>query len=105
MKILFICNQNQHRSKTAETLFKDTFDTKSAGLYNENPVSESELNWADVVMVMEDHQRSELAERFPKIYMQKRIICLDIPNVFHRDQPELISLLKSKFTDLLPLSD
>lgn len=96
MKVLFICNQNQHRSKTAEKLFKDRFQTKSAGLFNEKPVSEKQLSWADVIVVMEDFQRAEIAKRFPKQYLQKRIISLDIPDVFHYNQPELVDLLNSK---------
>jgi protein-tyrosine-phosphatase len=43
MNVLFICNQNQNRSKTAEHIFKKLFNTKSAGLYNDNPVTEDEL--------------------------------------------------------------
>ena len=31
MKVLFICNQNQNRSKTAENMFKGKFETKSEG--------------------------------------------------------------------------
>ena len=96
MKVLFICNQNQHRSKTAELLFKARFETKSAGLFNETPVKSSELDWADTVIVMEQEQREELAKRFPKQYMQKRILSLDIPDVYQFNQPELIELLKSK---------
>ena len=67
MKVLFICNQNQNRSKTAEELFKNKFKTKSAGLYNEKPVTEKQIGWADVIVVMEDSQRSEIAKRFPKL--------------------------------------
>jgi len=52
MNILFICNQNQNRSKTAEELFKDRFNTRSAGLYNEKPVTEKQISWADVIIVM-----------------------------------------------------
>ena len=100
MKVLFICNQNQHRSKTAEKLFKDRFQTKSAGLFNEKPVTEKHISWADLVVVMEDSQRSEIAKRFPKQYMQKRILSLDIPDVFHFNQPELIDALKSKVDEL-----
>jgi len=100
MKVLFICNQNQHRSKTAEELFKDKFKTKSAGLFNENPVKASELEWADKIIVMEDIQRSEIAKRFPKQYMQKQILCLDIPDVYHYNQPELIKILKSEVSRL-----
>ena len=96
MKTLFICNQNQHRSKTAEKLFKGRFETKSAGLYTDKPVTGQELRWADTVVVMEDVQRSELAKRFPQEYMKKRIISLDIPDVYNYNDPVLVSLLKSK---------
>ena len=101
MKVLFICNQNQNRSKTAEDLFKNRFETKSAGLYNEKPVTEKQLSWADIVIVMEEHQRKEIAKRFPKQYMQKRILSLNIPDVYHYNQPELIKSLKSKIHILL----
>ena len=100
MKVLFICNQNENRSKTAEELFKDRFETKSAGLYNEKPVTEKQLSWADVVVVMEDIQREEVAMRFPKQYMRKRILSLNIPDVYHYNQPELINLLKSRINEL-----
>ncbi len=101
MRVLFICNQNLHRSKTAEELFKDKFVTKSAGLYNERPVTKNELSWADIIMVMEDEQRSELSKRFPRVYMQKQIISLDIPDIYHYNQQELIALLKFKVNETL----
>lgn len=103
MKILFICNQNQNRSKTAEELFRDRFETKSAGLYNEKPVTEKQLEWADAVIVMEEEQRYEIAKRFPKLYMQKRIFTLNIPDIYHYNQPELIELLKRKIGELVPI--
>ena len=100
MKVLFICNQNENRSKTAEELFKDRFEARSAGLFNETPVSASELEWADKIIVMEDEQRTEIAKRFPKQYMQKQILSLDIPDIFHYNQPELIEILKAKVDGL-----
>ena len=100
MKVLFICNQNQNRSKTAEGIFKGRFQTKSAGLYNGKPVTEKQLSWADIVVVMEEAQRAEISKRFPKHYMQKRILSLDIPDVYHYNQPELIKILKSKVNEL-----
>ena len=96
MKVLFICNQNLNRSKTAEELFKGKFETKSAGLYNEKPVNEKQLSWADIVVVMEDEQRAEIAKRFPKLYMQKRILSLNIPDNYYYNQPELVTLLRTK---------
>ena len=100
MKILFICNQNKHRSKTAEKIFSEKFETKSAGLYNENPLTEKQLSWADLVIVMEDHQRSEIAKRFPEIYLQKRILSLNIPDVYRYNQPELVSILNERIVEL-----
>ena len=100
MKVLFICNQNQNRSKTAEELFKGKYNTKSAGLYNGRPVTKKQLSWADTVIVMEEDQRKEIAKRFPKEYMQKRILSLDIPDTYSYNQPELVNLLKSKINGL-----
>ncbi len=96
MKVLFICNQNKNRSKTAEDLFKGKFTTKSAGLYNERPVTEKQISWADLVVVMEDLQREEIAKRFPKQYMQKRVLSLDIPDIYQYNQDELKSVLDLK---------
>ncbi|MBI2130505.1 phosphotyrosine protein phosphatase [Candidatus Woesearchaeota archaeon] len=101
MRILFICNQNQNRSKTAEEIFKGKFETKSAGLYNANPVTEKQLLWADAVIVMEDEQRAEISKRFPTVYIQKRIISLEIPDVYYYNQPELVRILKSKVEQLI----
>jgi len=101
MKVLFICNQNQHRSKTAEELFKGRFETKSAGLFNETPVTEKQISWADVIAVMEDFQRGEIAKRFPELYLKKRIISLNIPDVYQYNQPELVSILKNKVNGLI----
>jgi len=64
MKVLFICNQNQNRSKTAEHLFKKKFEAKSAWLYNAKPVTKKQLSWAGVIIVMEDAQRVEIVKRF-----------------------------------------
>ena len=101
MRILFICNQNKHRSKTAEEIFKDEFETKSAGLYNEKPVTKKELEWADLVVVMEDSQRTEIGKRFPEMYMKKKIISACIPDIYRYWQPELIKSLRTSMKGLL----
>ncbi|MBI4980978.1 phosphotyrosine protein phosphatase [Candidatus Woesearchaeota archaeon] len=103
MKVLFICNQNQNRSKTAEELFKDRFETKSAGLFNSKPVTAKQLSWADVIMVMEEEQRHELSKRFPTIYLQKRVLNLNVPDIYQYNHPQLIESLKSSMEDYLEL--
>ena len=100
MRVLFICNQNENRSKTAEEIFKNKFDTKSAGLYSQKPVSEEPISWADTIIVMENRQRTELSKRFPELYMKKKILSLDIPDTYYHNQPELIKILKSKMNEL-----
>jgi predicted protein tyrosine phosphatase len=100
MKVLFICNQNLHRSKTAEELFKDRFETRSAGIYR-NMVQADALQWADLVVVMDDNQRRFISENFPSLYLQKRIITLGIPDLYSKGQPELIAQLQSKMEELL----
>ncbi|MFH1511105.1 MAG: phosphotyrosine protein phosphatase [Candidatus Woesearchaeota archaeon] len=101
MKVLFVCNQNENRSKTAEQVFKADFNTKSAGLYNARPVTRKQMDWADIIIVMEELQRAEIAKRFPRQYLQKRIISLDIPDIYHCNQPELRAILQVKVKDLL----
>lgn len=101
MKLLFICNQNKNRSKTAERLFKNKYKTKSAGLYNEKPLNKRQLSWADLVVVMDDSQRNEISKRFPELYLKKRIISLNINDIYKYNQKELIDELKTKFNELV----
>ena len=103
MRVLFICNMNLHRSPTAERVFSDRFETRSAGLYGGKMVDADALSWADLVAVMDDAQRAEIGKRFPRQYLAKRIVSLDIPDVFARDQPELISLLESRMAKAVVL--
>ncbi len=95
VKVLFVCNQGRHRSRTAAELFAKEFETAYAGLYSDRPVTERQLAWADLVLVMEDAQRTELSKRFPKLYLQKRILSLDVPDVYSYGQPELVRRLRT----------
>ena len=101
MNVLFICNQNKNRSKTAKDIFKKKYTTKSAGLYTKKPVTKSQLEWADTVVVMEDVQRSEIANRFPNIYLQKKILSLGIPDTYHYGQLELKKILEIRMKGLI----
>jgi predicted protein tyrosine phosphatase len=100
-RVLFVCNQNQNRSRTAEELFKDKFETKSAGLFGGKILDEELLSWADIVCVMEDFQREEIGKRFPELYLQKKIISIDVPDIYFRNQPELVALLKKKASKIV----
>lgn len=82
-------------------MFKDRFETKSAGLFNENPVDKKQINWADLIVVMEEDQRKEIGKRFPEEYLDKRIVSLDIPDIFSFNQPELKNTLKEKIKKVI----
>ena len=96
MKVLFICNANLQRSPTAEEIFKDEFETKSAGVHPQArvQVTKAALEWADIIFVMEDWHKQVTEERFPSI--KKKIIVLNIPDQYYYMEPELIDLLKKK---------
>jgi len=96
MKLLFICTANLQRSPTAEHIFKDEYETKSAGIDSlaKVVVSKVALDWADIVFVMESWHKEEIKRRFPKI--KKRIISLNIPDEFYYMDPELVKILKEK---------
>ena len=101
MRLLFICNQGRHRSRTAAELLREEHETRYRGVYD-NPLTEDDLVWADVVLVMETHQRTVIARQFPTQYLRSRILVLDVPDVYSYGQPELVKMLQQRLNGLLP---
>ena len=101
MKLLFICTENLQRSPTAESLFDNhkEHEAKSAGISfsAEKKVSSNATKWADKIFVMEPLHKKFLIVNFPE--SQEKIIVLDIPDVYFRDDPELINILKKKLEE------
>jgi predicted protein tyrosine phosphatase len=99
-RALFICTQNRLRSPTAEQVFASWPDVEadSAGLGNdaEVPLSTEQLDWANIIFVMEKTHRKRLSQKFRSHLNGKRVICLDIPDDFDYMQPELVRLLEAK---------
>ncbi|MFS8147801.1 low molecular weight protein tyrosine phosphatase family protein [Rhizobium sp. BR 249] len=98
--VLFICSQNKLRSPTAEQVFADWpgIEVSSAGTNNdaENPLSAEQIEWADIVFVMERAHRTKLQNRYRSALKGKRLICLHIPDDYDFMDPALIQLLKAK---------
>lgn len=98
-RILFICSRNRLRSPTAETLFAthDT-ETASAGLAPDadQVLSLDQIEWADLIFVMEKQHKSKLNQRFAAAVKGKKVVCLHIPDRFQYMQPELVDVLKQK---------
>jgi len=98
--VLFVCTANRERSPTAEQIFSTwpKIETDSAGIGNDADVqlSTEQVKWADLIFVMEKVHRSRLQKTFRKHLNNKKIICLDIPDVYPLMDMELIELLKSR---------
>lgn len=105
-RILFLCSQNKLRSPTAEAVFSNhpAIDVDSAGLNNdaEIPLSTEQIDWADLIIVMETSHRNRLNRKFGDFLNGKRVVVLNIPDEYDYMDPSLINLLKLKCAPYIP---
>ncbi len=98
--VLFLCSRNRLRSPTAEAVFAGhpAVEVDSAGLNHdaEVPLSEEQVAWADLILVMEKIHRSRLNRMFGKALAGKRVVVLNIPDDYDYMDPVLIQLLKQR---------
>lgn len=102
--VLVICGKNKRRSRTAEHIFKndDRFNIRSAGLSlkSNRKLSEKDLNWAGLVLVMETDHRSKIKELYRQLQLPN-IIVLDIPDEYEYMDEGLIGILEDKINEIL----
>jgi predicted protein tyrosine phosphatase len=84
MRALFICSRNRMRSPTGLALDAEVVLTAE------------QIDWADVIFVMERVHRQRLSQRFGPQLRGKRVVCLDIPDDYAFMQPELVALLERR---------
>ena len=100
MRVLFICSRNRLRSPTAEVVFAKwpNVETDSAGLAPDADVQldADQLDWAEVIFVMERNHQRRLSQRFGSRLRGKRVVCLDISDDYVFMQPELVTLLEKR---------
>ena len=106
MKVLFVCTQNRMRSPTAEALYRGRLDleVRSAGIAPDArmPVTEELLQWAETTFVMDEGHRLYLQTHFFSVWGgTRRIVCLDVPDVFQYMAPELVHILTEKLRPYL----
>ena len=105
-RLLFVCSQNKLRSPTAEAVFSEYpgVEADSAGLNHdaEVPLSDEQLEWADVVIVMEKTHRGRLNRRFSHALKGKRVVVLGITDDYAYMDPGLVELLKVRCERYLP---
>jgi predicted protein tyrosine phosphatase len=100
MNLLFVCSQNISRSPTGEAVFSKYEGIKAIGcgtnIDAERPISGDLIAWADVIFVMEKSHQHEVSQKFNALLKDKKLICLDIPDMYPRMDPVLVHILKEK---------
>ena len=100
IKVLFVCSANVDRSPTAEYVYASHKDleVKSAGTanYARVPLSVNLLQWADVILCMEERHKQIIEQKYPDAVSNKNLECLDIPDRYEYKSPPLIKLIKEK---------
>lgn len=98
--LLFICSLNKWRSPTAEHIFADlpNIQTDSAGLNRgaEVRLDTDQIEWADIILVMEKKHQKKMNETFRIYLADKKVVVLNIPDNYHYMDDDLIRILKTK---------
>jgi len=104
-RYLFVCAVNINRSPTAVDVFRTLaaengleVELSSAGIspFSANPVTEAMADDADLIFVMEDYMARELETRYGQD--PAKIVCLDIPDIYERNDPALVRILMQELS-------
>lgn len=98
MNLLFICSKNQWRSPTAEQIYRSDprVSARSAGTSRsaKHHVTSADLQWADIIIAMEDKHLSRLRAEHPSSLRFKACFALDIPDEYRYMDDDLITELR-----------
>ncbi len=105
INVLFICSMNKWRSPTAERIYRNHsgIAVRSAGTRSaaKRTVSAKDIDWADVVCVMEDSHKSRLRSDFRGAMRSKMLYVLDIPDDYVFMDPELVAILNATLDPII----
>ncbi|NUB44791.1 phosphotyrosine protein phosphatase [Fertoebacter nigrum] len=104
MKALFICGKARIRSPAAaEIATRLGAKADFAGLSKDadERLSAEQLEWADVICVMEARQAQRLKTLFGPHLRGKRVVVLNIPDRYTCMQDSLVALLEPKIRKAL----
>lgn len=102
--ILFVCNQGQFRSRTAQDLFQHDPDieARAVGIDKTAPqrITPEDLTWADMIYCMMPEHRKYIY-RMGGTRSHLNIGVLFIPDDYDYNQPELVQILTNQLSGLL----
>ncbi|QUM91437.1 phosphotyrosine protein phosphatase [Moritella sp. 36] len=106
--ILFICSRNQWRSPTGEQVWKNhsELSVRSAGTSPKakRTVNAKDIQWADVILVMEEKHKNRLKAEFTRLLNYKDIQVLDIPDDYQYMDSELVEIMQQAVGSYLSIS-
>lgn len=97
-RILFLCADGRARGPTAAQVFGERpgvstdFAAVEAGAAD--AVSREQLDWADLIMVMEQRHKTRLAERFGAALRGRAIVNLNIRDDYAFMDARLVALMR-----------
>ena len=109
VNILFVCGKARMRSPTAADLVSacDGVSSDFAGLSRDadERLSAEQVEWADVIAVMEARQKKRLSELYPSQLSGKKLVVLRVPDRFEYMDPALVALLRERLRQLPELGN
>lgn len=106
-RVLFVCSKNQWRSPTAEQVWRrhPALSVRSGGTSPgaRHAVSDDDVEWAQVLFVMEEKHKTRLLANFRGQLKDKPIHVLDIPDEYKYMDPELVEQLQVAVAQILGL--
>lgn len=100
-RVLCVCSAGLLRSPTAAYVLSNppfNFNTRSCGVTQEFALIAYDVAleaWAQEIVVMEPWHAE-------KIKTEKPVICLNLPDIYCRNDPELMKLIHSRYEEKLP---
>lgn len=105
VRALFLCSRARLRSVTAARVFAEWegVETDYAGLLRDAdvPLEPGQIEWADIVFVMEKIHKRRLDASFRPYLRGKRVVVLGIRDQYQLMQPALVQLLEQRVGPLL----
>ena len=105
LRVLFVCSMNQRRSRTAEDMYRGApgLEVASGGTWNEadHPVGIRDLEWTDLVLVMEGEHRRTLEEMFGRESVRGKLTVLGVPDEWYRGDKALQKFLRARIDPVL----
>ena len=106
--VLFICSRNQWRSPTGEQVWRNhpelavrSADTSPKA---KRTMNAKDIQWADVIFVMEEKHKSRLKAQFTRLLNYKDVQVLDIPDEYQYMDNELVEIMKQTVGSYLRLT-